>query len=57
MSDDDESLADIERSLPHGGLAWTSDEEIKRGAEEFKRRWPDKWQAWLDWCDEQGEDR
>ena len=34
-------------------LAWTPDDEMERGTEEFKRLWPEKWQAWLDWCAEQ----
>lgn len=33
-----------------GALAYTPDEEIARGVEEFKRTWPDKWEAWLRWC-------
>ena len=34
-------------------LAWTPDEEMERGTEEFKRLWPEKWEAWLRWCAEQ----
>lgn len=32
-------------------LAYTPDDEIERGVEEFKALWPDKWDAWLRWCE------
>lgn len=35
-------------------LAYTPDDEMERGVEEFKRLWPDKWAAWVAWGGEQG---
>lgn len=38
-----------------GPLAWTPDDELERGVNEFKRLWPDKWAKWLEWL--RGEDK
>lgn len=35
-------------------LAWTPTEEMERGVAEFKRLWPEKYAAWIKWCEEQG---
>lgn len=38
--------------VPEGEpFAWTPDDVMERGVEEFKRLWPDKWEAWLRWCE------
>lgn len=32
-------------------MAWTPDDEVERTTEEFRRLWPEKWEAWLKWLD------
>lgn len=38
--------------LPEGEpFADTPDDAIEDGVQEFKRLWPEKWEAWLRWCE------
>jgi hypothetical protein len=36
-------------------MAWTPDDVMEHGVEEFKRLWPEKWEVWLAWCAEGGD--
>jgi len=35
---------------PHGGLAWTPDEEIEESQERLRESHPEVWDQWLEWC-------
>lgn len=32
-------------------FAYTPDDVAEKGVEDFKRLWPEKWDAWVAWCE------
>ena len=32
-------------------FAYTPDDEVEAGTARFRELWPEKWEAWLRWCE------